>query len=78
MEKVNKNHLLNRNDILLFINQRKFSDKEIQLDNYLIQLRTFLDKKRYTKLSDSDQQRIINHFNKIDTIIKNQNRHVQV
>ncbi len=61
-----------RNDILLFINQRKFSDKEIQLDNYLIQLRTFLDKKRYTKLSDSDQQRIINHFNKIDTIIKNQ------
>ena len=29
-------------------------------------------KKIFKIIKDSDQQRIINHFNKIDTIIKNQ------
>ena len=59
------------NTILLFINQRKFNDNELQLDNYLIKLRTFLDKRNYSKLSTSDQHRIINHFNKIDNILEN-------
>ncbi len=50
---------------------QKFNDKELQLDNYLIKLRTFLDKRKYSKLSDSEQQRIINYFNKIDNIMEN-------
>ncbi len=72
LEKISLGELKqDRNDILLFINQIKFNDKELQLDNYLIKLRTFLDKKKYAKLSDSEQERIINHFNKIDSIIEN-------
>lgn len=72
LEKINLGELKqDRNEILLFINQRKFNNKEQQLDNYLIKLRLFLDKKRYAKLSDKEQQRIINHFNKINKILEN-------
>lgn len=46
LEKINSGELnQNRNDILYFINQRKFNEHEQQLDNYLIKLRIFLDKK---------------------------------
>ena len=72
LEKISLDELKqDRNNILLFINQRKYNDNELQLDNYLIKLRTFLDKRNYSKLSSSDQQRIINHFNKIDNILEN-------
>ena len=72
LEKISLGELKqNRSNILLFINQKKFNDKELQLDNYLIKLRTFLDKRKYSKLSDSEQQRIINYFNKIDNIMEN-------
>ena len=71
LEKISLGELKqNRSNILLFINQKKFNDKELQLDNYLIKLRTFLDKRKYSKLSDSEQQRIINYFNKIDNIME--------
>lgn len=59
-----------RNEIKNFINQTKFTDKEQELDNNLIKLKSYLDKKKYSKLSDNDQQRILNHFNKIEKIIK--------
>ena len=59
-----------RNEIKNFINQKQFTDKERQLDNYLINLKTLLDEKKYSKLSDSLQQRIINQFNKIEQILQ--------
>lgn len=72
LEKISSGELKqNMNSILLFINQRKFNDNELLLDNYLIKLRTSLDKRNYSKLSSSDQQRIINHFTKIDNILEN-------
>lgn len=59
-----------RNEINNFINQKKFSDKEKTLDTQLIKLRSLLDKKKYIKLSDKTQQRILNHFDKIEKIIE--------
>jgi hypothetical protein len=59
-----------RNEIKKFINQKQFNDRERQLDNYLINLRTLLDERKYSKLSDSLQQRIICQFNKIEQILQ--------
>lgn len=59
-----------RNEINNFINQRKFTDREKALDTQLIKLKSFLNKKNYIKLSDNDQQRILNNFDKIQKIIE--------
>lgn len=59
-----------RNKIKHFINQIQFTDKEQELNTKLLKLRSCLDKKIYKKLSEKDQERILNHFNKIDKIIE--------
>ena len=71
LEKIQSGELRqDRDEIKNFINQKQFNDRERQLDNYLINLRTLLDEKKYSKLSDSLQQRIINQFNKIEQILQ--------
>lgn len=59
-----------RNEIITFINQTKLTDKEKILDTQLIKLRIFLDKGKYSKLSDRGQQNILNQLNKIENTIK--------
>lgn len=59
-----------RNEINNFISQRKFTEREKIFNTQLIRLKSFLDKKTYIKLSDSDQQRILNNFDKIQKIIE--------
>lgn len=59
-----------RNEIKNFINQAKFTDKEKIFDTKLIKLRLFLDKRKYSKLSDTSQQYILNQLNKIENAIK--------
>ncbi len=71
LEKIHSGELKqDRNEISSYINQKKFSDNEKDLDNMLINLKSYLNKKKYAKLSDKDQQRVLNHFKKIEDIIE--------
>lgn len=71
LEKIRSGELKeDRNEIKCFINQMQFTNNEQELNTKLLKLRSCLDKKIYKKLSDTDQKRILNHFNKIDKIIE--------